>query len=292
MARRRGGYNRGQYRYTAARRAALRKAQIESARKRKRNKKIKRVVGLGAVATAGVTGGVMLGRTEGGKNIAKSVKNAGKFGKDLASAFKAVDPHVKETTRKERRVSRARRKKDAAFAATKKNGDRQTVKGISKQDQKDLMGEATKNLGPNIYDPSTYNDDGTVSRMSPGEYAEKQLSDKGLRSGIARNSRARARAGGQGMTRAEKNKLFKGLEKSASTLGTPTSNPTVPTSGLKPRGGSSRIPRDPYDYRTALDDLKSADEALLSGVNQNVVYRGRTNVRPYPGSHYTRGVRK
>lgn len=97
------------YRMTARRRAALRKAQMASARKRKRNKNIKRAaIGVGAVAALGTAAyvGTRLGNSSGGiagdlrgrKLSMNSVKNA-------AVARIATNPRVKEAVMKANAVS-------------------------------------------------------------------------------------------------------------------------------------------------------------------------------------------
>lgn len=250
---------RGSYRYTASRRAALRKAQIASARKRKRNAKIKKVAGLGAVAAGGIAAGVVLGKTEHGKNIKASVKAAGMFANDLGAAFKAVEPHKKEQTRRQRAISRKRREKDRAFEATRKNGDRQTVKPLTKGERKDLMAEANKKPGPNALDSNTFNKDGTITKSA---IVGTALTDKEIRAGIARNSRKRAQNGGQGLTRAEKNKIFKTLKQNqAMNAGRPT-NQTI--SGLRPRMNLART----YDPMANLHRSRFNDEKLLRSYNR------------------------
>lgn len=74
----RSAYSRG-YRMTAARRAALRKAQIASARKRRRNKKIVKVAGVIAVTVAAGGGGYARARKRGGSasiNVVNTTVNA------------------------------------------------------------------------------------------------------------------------------------------------------------------------------------------------------------------------
>ncbi len=97
------------YRMTARRRAALRKAQMASAKKRKRNKNLKRAaIGVGAVAALGTAAyvGTRLGNSSGGiagdlrgrKLSMNSVKNA-------AVARVAANPRVKEAVMKANAVS-------------------------------------------------------------------------------------------------------------------------------------------------------------------------------------------
>ena len=67
-------YARSAYRMTSARRAALRKAQLASARKRKRNRKVKKaVVAVGAVGVIGATVGV--GASKRKKRISNNVRS-------------------------------------------------------------------------------------------------------------------------------------------------------------------------------------------------------------------------
>lgn len=246
------------YRYTSKRRAALRRAQFISAQKRKRNAKIKRVAGLGAITAGGVAAGIVLGRSGGAKDIARSVKNAGAFGKDLASAFKAVDPHKKEQTRRDRVISRKAKKRAAATAATRKNGDRTILKPANASERNKIQREAERKLGPNALDSNTFNRDGTITKSA---IVGTHLSDKDIRAGIAQNSRRRAANGGQGMTRAQKNQVFKTLKANQKMMaGKPT---TSTISGLKPRAVRS------HDPMRALRGIAAEDEKLLRAYRGN-----------------------
>lgn len=92
MAGRRKRKSRGGHRMTPARKAALRKAQLASARKRRRKahvKKVGRVVG--GVAASAAVAGLSYGLHHPGKS-AKNVKAVYKFGNDRIKNRKGSNP--------------------------------------------------------------------------------------------------------------------------------------------------------------------------------------------------------
>lgn len=256
------------YKYTARRRAALRRAQLESARKRKRNKR----VAVTALAAGGLTAGVLLGTPHGqraSKNIGESLKNTGKFGKDLLSAFKAVDPYVKEESRKERALTRKANARKRKREAVRKANDVTVLKPVGRAEQRRLQNEAEKRLGPTWLDSNTFNKDGTVAASV---IIGTHLTDAELRQGIARNFRRRAANGGQGATRAEKNKIFKILkanqeaqrktgEKVAPLTGV-LANALISQTGKPQRKPPSAVVSGYMEYLTK---QRAADERLLRG---------------------------
>lgn len=234
--RRYSAYGRGgksAYRYTAKRQQALRRAQYISAQKRKRNAKIKKAATIGVLSAGAVGAGVYLGKADGAKNIRVSVKNAGAFGKDLTSAFRAVEPRKKEQTRKDRAISRKRRESERGREAARSAGNKTVLQRVGKEERKRLQKEAEGRTGPTWLDKNTFNDDGTVA---PKVVFGDNLSDRELRQGIARSSRARARNGGQGLTTKQKNDAFKILKANQKAAG----GPVNPTQGKKT---ADRVPK-------------------------------------------------
>jgi len=207
---RRGG--KSAYRYTAKRQQALRRAQFISAQKRKRNAKIKKVAvigGIGVLAAGGVGAGVLLGKGSGSKNIRSSVKSAGAFGKDLTSAFRAVDPYKKEKTRKERAVTRKRKASERGREAARSGGNVEKLGKMAPSEVAKSRAEGNERHGATWLNESSFNKDGTVS---PKIVHGTPLTDRELRSGISRASRNRGNIGGKPLTRKQQGDAFKILK--------------------------------------------------------------------------------
>lgn len=256
----------GSYKYTARRRAALHRAQLISARKRKRNARIKtvaKVAGVGVLAAGGVGAGVYLGKGHNAKNIKTSVKSAGAFGKDLASAFRAVDPVRKETNRRQRAISRRATAAERGREAARKGGNRTVLGTVGPQERKRLQDEATRNHAPSTLDPSTFNRDGTVNQDPLlGRPVKHTLTTREVRAGIGQSSRARARSGGTGLTAKQKNEAFK-VAQGVVSQGRKVTTGAKIADRLPKTPGSTFIPADPSNPRTALNRLLQQDNDFL-----------------------------
>ena len=103
MAKGRGFYHRGKYRFTGKRQAALKRAQAISANRRKgHGKKIGAIVGLAGISTVAVMG--YKHRDAIGKSVS-SWTNGGRQNKKHSDAQIAVAPEVKELTRTANAIS-------------------------------------------------------------------------------------------------------------------------------------------------------------------------------------------
>jgi hypothetical protein len=158
---RRGGYRRGPYKFTSRRRAALKKAQIKSARNRKSKGGTAKKIGIAAGAIGGIAVAAYLGSKSGGF----SRNNRG------GSARAAVQPGSKEKTRVANAISvgspsrttvispdalrRAQNERNKLARATpvpahmRGATDRQTERGVRKtlrDAKKQAVGQKTSSL--------------------------------------------------------------------------------------------------------------------------------------------------
>lgn len=231
MAKRR--YNAGPYKYTPRRRAALKRAQMISARKRKgqRNRKI----AVGVLAVAGIAGAAYAGHKYGGKagSIASDLK--GRFPKGSVSvggitiSRSARNVHqvgAKESARIANAISPAstpRIKVSGKLKPTKgaQKLNRTVVPTISKEAQKNLMARATAPKVPVL------NEDGSVKQFTdrgiPKELiAGKPITARTAHGAISRNEKAKVKSGltakTSGQRRAQvKNMISEGTVQQATT---------------------------------------------------------------------------
>lgn len=205
MAKRRH-YNQGPYRYTPRRKAALKRAQFISARKRKgqRNKRI----AVGVIAVAGIAGAAYAGHKYGGHagGIASDLRgrfNSSRF--TMRNSHKsAFQPGAQAAGRIANSIAPAstpRIKVSKSLKPTKgaQALHRTHVPTISRDAQKDLMARATAPKKPVL------NDDGSVKqfvdRGVPKELiGGKPITARTAHGAISANEKAKVRSGGSAKT--------------------------------------------------------------------------------------------
>lgn len=193
------------YRYTARRRAALKKAQIASAKKRRRRNIS---IGVGVLTAAGVGAAVYAGSKQpggltgvyrSGKASATGLVNSAKvksgftpLSQERGRIASAVSPAAAP------RVSAPKVKKPKATNGAK-SMTRNVIPTIGKTEQSELMKQATKPRGPSILDPSTYNEDGTVSKNIIAGVEKTLLTGKPITA-----QQAHKALGGRGLTQKQR----------------------------------------------------------------------------------------
>lgn len=272
MAGRRRGRS-GPYRFTNNRRAALRRAQMISAKKRRRNAKI--TVGVLAAGAVVAYGGYKYGPgvKEGVAKQVASFKPRMADMRNKMAGIIAVDEVTKKKTREKHALAKpSKKKKRNTPTATNPNSRKKmTVKEIPQEDPQKIRDALKEELGKNTIGGNAakrqaergYNDDlAQTIKDGPVQGVEKALrgkkvktiSERTARRNIGKRNAILAAAGGKVQTKAEIDAEIKGMIEDGIVRPRTTTNRTMTR---KPRG--SATPRTGRRTRRTLKSPATSD---------------------------------
>lgn len=209
---------RGAYKMTPRRKAALKKAQAISARKRRKNRNRAIAGGVGIVAGAGIA---YAGYKYRGNISAEFKKHSASVDGIVKDARTRIAHQIapREATRKAGAVSPAAAPRHNAPKVKKpkatrgaKSMTKTTVPQIDKAEQSELMKQATKPRGPSWLDESTFNEDGTVSKNALAGISKELLTGNVITAQQAHSALAKsARAVGKPLTQKQRSAIVNAM---------------------------------------------------------------------------------